>query len=301
LPLEGIIGTGPGGRIIERDVIEVLKKRPSLTIAAKAEFAHKPQFHIPQEGSGIGGRVTVSDIESYSPALSDDGYTDTPIKGIRKIISDRMLQSLTESAQFTLNASAPVHKLLDIRSEMKSKPGTDLSNVTINDFILFAVSRVIVRFPFINTHKIGNTIRTFQNVHLGHAVDTDRGLMAAVIRNADSLSLAQISSEAKRLTAACRNNEVKPEELTGSTFTVTNLGALGITSFTPVLNLPETAILGVCCIEQKPVNINGIICLEPYIGFSLTINHQAVDGAPAARFLKALCDTIAEIDLLLGE
>ena len=117
---------------------------------------------------------------------------------------------------------------------------------------------------------------------------------------------ARISSEAKRLAAACQNGSANPDELSGSTFTVTNLGGLGITSFTPILNAPEVAILGVCGIEMKPVaqaqpeTMAFPVNFEPQIGFSLTINHQAVDGAPAARFLKALAEAVANIDLLLA-
>jgi pyruvate dehydrogenase E2 component (dihydrolipoamide acetyltransferase) len=178
-----------------------------------------------------------------------------------------------------------------------------LANISINDLILFAVSRVLPRFPRMNAHKItdprsGETlIRTFERVHLGVAVDTPRGLMVPVIRNADLLSLRQIASEAKQLATACNQGGIGPEALIGSTFTVTNLGSLGITGFTPLLNLPEVAILGVCGIELKPVAVAGDIRFEPAIGFSLTFNHQVVDGAPAARFLKALSDAVAAIDL----
>ena len=310
-------GTGPGGRIIERDVKAVLETRPSLTAAAKAVGAGS----VPNAGSGIGGRITAADRASFGrqpqfPALhssfdSEGAITETPIKGIRKIISDRMIKSLAESAQFTLNASAPVSRFMDLRSRMKASESlygeTGLSKITVNDLILFAVSRVVPRFLYMNAHKIGDTIKTFERVHLGYAVDTPKGLLVPVIHNANLLSLAQISAEAKRLAVACQNGSAKPDELSGSTFTVTNLGSLGITSFTPVLNVPEVAILGVCNIEMKPVALsaaeanenNGGVRFQPHIGFSLTINHQVVDGAPAARFLKALCEAVADIDLLL--
>jgi pyruvate dehydrogenase E2 component (dihydrolipoamide acetyltransferase) len=125
--------------------------------------------------------------------------------------------------------------------------------------------------------------------------------MVPVIRNTNLLPLRQISSEAKRLAAACQGGGVKPGELSGSTFTVTNLGSLGVTGFTPVINAPEVAILGVCGIELKPVEAgDGGVRFEPRIGFSLTINHQVVDGAPAARFLKALGEAVADIDLWLS-
>ena len=163
-----------------------------------------------------------------------------------------------------------------------------------------------------NAHKIGDTLKTFNRIHLGVAVDTPKGLMVPVIRNANLLSLSQISLESKRLSTACQNGSAKPDELSGSTFTVTNLGSLGVTGFTPVLNAPEVAILGVCGIELKPVALSEAeknecncecdcaVSFEPHIGFSLTINHQVVDGAPAARFLKALCEAIADIDLFFA-
>jgi pyruvate dehydrogenase E2 component (dihydrolipoamide acetyltransferase) len=310
-------GTGPGGRIIERDIKAALENRPALTAAARAAGGA-----IPAVGSGIGGRVTVSDLATgtgITPGITAHGadfgegvITETAIKGIRKVISDRLLKSLAESAQFTLNASASVSRLQDIRSRMKTSEyfagESGLSKITINDMILFAVSRILPRYPYMNAHKIGDTVRTFERVHLGLAVDTLRGLMVPVIRNANLLSLAQISAEAKRLAAACQNGSAKPDELSGSTFTVSTLGSLGITSFTPIINTPEVAILGVCNIEMKPVahspaetnKCNCGFCFEPHIGFSLTINHQVVDGAPAARFLKALCEAVSDIDLIIA-
>jgi len=355
LPLEmvpslaGTSGTGPGGRIIERDVMAALQNRPLLTAAAKAAMPKT----IPQAGSGIGGRVTSADVAAVadvaaaadratasgqpSPfpisqpitprSISTEGnITETPIKGIRKIIADRMFKSLAETAQFTLNMSAPALKLQETRSRIKTQAEyaeeLGLSKVSINDLILFAAARTLPRFPFMNAHKTGDTLRIFERVHLAVAVDTPKGLMVPVIRNANLLSLTQISSEAKRLAAACQNGTANPDELSGSTFTVTNLGSLGVSGFTPVINYPEVAILGVCNIEMKPVAVtqaaaqiaaqtaampaaNSCNCdcgvrFEPQIGFSLTINHQAVDGAPAARFLKALCEAIENIDLLLA-
>ena len=311
LPLDGVPGTGPGGRIIERDVKAALEKRPPLTAAAKAAGPGA----IPAEGSGLGGRVTVGDLAIKpgrpsplpSPLSAEGAITETPIKGIRKIIAERMHRSLAESAQLTLNSSASAVKLREFRAGVKAlgdfAEEQGLSKITINDLILFAVARTLPRFPYMNAHKAGDTIKTFERVHLAVAVDTPRGLMVPVIRNANLLSLAQISAEAKRLAAACQNGTANPDELSGSTFTVTNLGSLGVTSFTPILNAPEVAILGVCSIEMKPVageGNNTEVRFEPQIGFSLTFNHEAVDGAPAARFLKALGEMVANIDLLLA-
>jgi pyruvate dehydrogenase E2 component (dihydrolipoamide acetyltransferase) len=305
-----VTGAGPGGRIIERDVQAALAERPPLTAAAKAAGAPA----IPPQGTGIGGRVTVSDLAAAPiphspfpiPHTTEGQITETPIKGIRKVIAERMFKSLAESAQFTLNAQAPAERLQKMRARIKASALAEdlgLAKITVNDLILFAVSRLLPRYPFMNAHKIGDTIKTFERVHLGVAVDTPRGLMVPVIRNTNLLPLAGIAGEAKRLAAACQNGSAKPDELAGSTFTISNLGSLGISSFTPVLNTPEVAILGVCGIELKPLaddKAENGVRFAPHIGFSLTINHQVVDGAPAARFLKTLCEAVADIDLLLA-
>ena len=318
IPPTAIAGSGPGGRTIERDVIAALADRPLLTAAAKAAAAAGST--VPNAGTGMGGRITSADMAgaaaatgaatdtagTFFPAASDEGgITETPIKGIRKLIADRMHASLAESAQFTLNANASAVQLQELRNWMKNQKqkNEELAKITINDLVLYAVSRVLPSYPYMNAHKIGDLLRTYERVHLGMAVDTPRGLMVPVIRNANLLSLRQISAQAKRLAAACQDGSIKSEELSGSTFTVSNLGSFGITGFTPVLNSPDVAILGICAIELKPVESGDEECTfayEPHIGFSLTINHQVVDGAPAARFLKALCQAVADIKLTLA-
>ncbi len=317
-----LAGSGPNGRVIERDVVAAMEGRPALTAAAKAALAAGGS--VPAAGSGLAGRATAADIASTGSAASgaaaapapvsraaaagEGAVTETPIKGIRKLIADRMMDSLATMAQFTLNASASAVRMQELRARMKASPEElGLSKVTINDLILFAVSRVLPKYPFMNAHKTNGVVKTFERVHLGLAVDTPRGLMVPVIRNADLLSLEQISAEAKRLAAACQGGSIKPEELSGSTFTVTNLGSLGIESFTPVINAPEVAILGVCGIEPKPVLDDDSdpeaagVAFVPHIGFSLTIDHSIVDGAPAARFLKAFREAVADIDLWLAK
>ena len=302
--LAGLAGSGPGGRVIERDVRAALAGRPPLTQAAKAAAVGA----VPEAGTGLGGRITIADLGGAAPipqttaGLGEGAVTETPIKGIRKVIADRMLKSLAESAQFTLNGHASAVRMRELRARMKEAgEALGLGNITVNDLVLFAVSRVLPLYLFMNAHKTGETIRIFERVHLGVAVDTPRGLLVPVIRNANLLSLSQISAEAKRLAKAVQDGAAKPDELAGSTFTVTNLGSLGVTSFTPVLNAPEAAILGVAGIEPAPVETaEGGYTFEPHIGFSLTINHQVIDGAPAARFLKTLCEAVGDIDLWLA-
>jgi pyruvate dehydrogenase E2 component (dihydrolipoamide acetyltransferase) len=227
---------------------------------------------------------------------------EVPTKGIRKIIADRMLQSLASHAQLTLNAFADARALQAFRKKLKDSPeALGLNGISINDFILYAVSRTLPRYPELNAHWAGDKILRFVRVHLAFAVDTPRGLMVPVIRNADLLSLKQISAETKRLAKACVEGGITPDGLSGGTFTVSNLGTFGVETFTPILNAPQTGILGVGAIAPKPVMDGEDVKFVPSLGLSLTIDHQALDGAPGARFLKDLCGALAGFDLLLAE
>jgi len=301
-------GSGPGGRIIERDVQAALTTVPKMTPLAKS-MVGTGQFSVPVQGSGVSGRIMSGDLTPASaeaaqaiPTVSlEDDVEIVQIKGVRKVIAERMWQSLQESAQLTLNASADASALLAYRQRLKaSDESLGLQKVTINDLILLAVSRTLPHFPEVNALFTDNTISKYKTVHLAVAVDTPRGLVVPVIRNAQALSLKQIALEAKRLAAGATDGSVSPDELTGGTFTVTNLGSLGIESFTPILNPPQVGILGVGNINLKPVDVDGEVQFVPHISLSLTINHQVVDGAPAARFLQTLSQRLAELDLLLA-
>jgi pyruvate dehydrogenase E2 component (dihydrolipoamide acetyltransferase) len=304
--LAGLRGTGPGGRIIERDVEASYAQGQPLTPAARAAAAGGA---VSAEGTGIGGRVRAADVAAQSVARtsiaqpSPGAVTEIKVTGVRKLIAERMLASLQSTAQLTLSSAADAHALLDLRSRFKESPETlGLRDVTINDMVLFAVSRALLAHRDVNAHFSGDTIRQYADVHLAFATDTPRGLMVPVIRNAHSLSLRAISKEAGRLAAACREGGIKLDEMQGGTFTVTNLGGLGIESFTPVLNPPQVAILGVGSIVARPViGAGGTASFVPHIGLSLTINHQVVDGAPGARFLQTLAGSLASLDLLLAQ
>ncbi|MBW7883265.1 MAG: 2-oxo acid dehydrogenase subunit E2 [Caldilineaceae bacterium] len=317
-----LVGTGPQGRVIERDVQAAIVAQPKLTPVARAMVA-EGGFRVPAQGSGPGGRITSRDLRveaqqatAAAPApapmpvpsqvldrqAATAGEVEViPVKGVRKIIAERMLQSLQTTAQLTLNSSADARALQAYRRRLKESPeALGLRGITINDLILFAVARTLPAFPALNALFSGEEIHHYRRVHLGVAVDTPKGLMVPVVRGADTMSLREISAEAKRLATACLDGKVMPDELTGGTFTVTNLGAFGVESFTPVLNPPQVAILGVCNIQPKAVEVGGEIQFVPHIGLSLTINHQVVDGAPAARFLQALGQSVAQIDLMLA-
>lgn len=274
LELDGLTGTGPRGRIIERDVRERLAAAP---VAASLRVSPAPT-------------TTIAAAQTI------------PVRGVRKLTAERMRASLSTTAQLTIHMSADATKLLAFRAELKaSPPERALSHIGINDMIMFAAAWALRSFPELNAHFLGDRITQFQEVNLGFAVDTSRGLLVPVIRRADGLSLRAVSSECSRLAAACRDGKATPEDLSGATFTTTNLGAIGVEYFTPVLNPPEVGILGICAIQPKPIQSGTSVEFRPHIGLSLTIDHQAVDGAPAARFLAALCDAVARFDLLLAE
>jgi pyruvate dehydrogenase E2 component (dihydrolipoamide acetyltransferase) len=238
---------------------------------------------------------------SHPTPASPDDITMIPVKGTRKIIAARMLESLTTTAQLTLNASADARALQAYRKRLKeSDEALGVRNVTINDLVMLAVARTLRTFPDINALFDGETITQHKRVHLGFAVDTPRGLLVPVIRDAQMRSLKALADDSRRLAAACQAGKALPDDLTGGTFTVTNLGAFGIESFTPVLNPPQVAILGVGNITLKPVEVDEAVQFIPHIGLSLTINHQVVDGAPGARFLQAVSRNLAQIDLLLA-
>jgi pyruvate dehydrogenase E2 component (dihydrolipoamide acetyltransferase) len=226
------------------------------------------------------------------------------VKGVRKIIAERMLASLAGSAQYTLNAWANAEVLTAYRQRLKSSDESlGLRNITIGDLVNFAAVRTLAAHPEANAHFAGGRLLQFQRVHLGFAVDTPRGLLVPVIRNADSLSLKKLAAEAARLAQGCQDGTVSPELLSGGTFTVSNLGALGVEHFTPVLNPPQVAILGVGSISLRPVadpGAAGGVAFKPHIALSLTANHQVLDGAPAARFLAELARNIENIGLLLA-
>jgi pyruvate dehydrogenase E2 component (dihydrolipoamide acetyltransferase) len=224
-----------------------------------------------------------------------------PVKGTRKVIANRMLASMQTTAQLTLNAFADARAMLDYRKRLKASPQPlGLQDVTINDLVLYVVSRTLLQYPDLNALFSGEAITQYKRVNLGFAVDTPKGLIVPVIRAASDLALKQISQEARRLASACQNGTVMPDELTGGTFTVTNLGSLGIETFTPILNPPQVAILGVGGVNLKPIDVDGDVQFIPHIGLSLTINHQVVDGAPGARFLQALTRNFAELELILA-
>jgi len=213
-----------------------------------------------------------------------------------------MHQSLQNSAQLTHHMSADARQLQRLRKKFKAElaDGKIKQNITINDFVCFAVIRALEKFPQVNTHYHGDKMKWFKKVHLGLAVDTDRGLMVPALKNADDLSITGLSSRLQQLATQARSGNINPDLLNPAeaTFTVSNLGNYGVEMFTPVINLPQTAILGVCAIIPRPKEIEeGVYGFVPMIGLSLTYNHQALDGGEATLFLAEVRKQIENLSV----
>ncbi len=268
-------GSGPNGRIISDDVIAA-SERSEITKRAQPD-ASKAQAPTP-EGE----------------------YTDKTLSNIRKIIAKNMQRSLQHSAQLTHHASTDARKILNLRKLIKAQKEERLpSTTTLNDMICYAIVDALKAHPEMNAHFLDDTTRSFHGVHMGIAVDTERGLMVPVLKNADRFTLGGLGQSLRELAESCRNGTIDPDLLapTAGSFTVSNLGAYGIEMFTPVLNLPQCGIMGINTITQRPADLgDGTIGFVPYLGLSLTYDHRAVDGAPASAFLKSVCDRISNFD-----
>lgn len=308
--------TGPKGRVIERDVQKLIDEGRLVTQAAGS--AHDTGI----TGTGIGGRVGVSDITTapaatiaatgVSAVAAVDAGPESYVEkhtNIRKVIARSMQASLSQMAQLTLNSSFDASDIMALRKRLKAAGEKGLNSElgftlaekvpTLNDIILYAASHVLPKHPGCNAHYDDEKMTIFNRVHMGVAVDTPRGLMVPTIFNSDLMSLSQLSAAVKESVTACQSGTISPDNLQGGTFTVTNLGTLGIESFTPVINPPQTCILGVCGITTKVREVNGEIKTYPSMGLSLTFDHRAIDGAPAARFLKDLTTVLENFSLLL--
>ena len=307
--LRAVVPSGPKDRVIERDVQALIDAGRLATGAAGSDYA------LATAGTGIGGRVAVADIASPGAptrraALAAEAQADSyeeKHSTIRTLIARSMNHSLSTMAQLTYNATFDATAMLEFRARLKQakasgiaeRMGLAQTTITLNDLILYAVSRVVKAHRLCNAAFHEDRMVFFNYVNLGVAVDTPRGLMVPTLFQADRLSLAEISSQAKSLSAECRQGTISPDKLKDGTFTVTNLGSLGIESFTPVINPPQTAILGVNCLKTHFRDVDGVAVPYPSMSLSLTCDHRAVDGAPAARFLKDLGSALENFSLLL--
>lgn len=301
IPVSQLDGTGPNGRIVEKDVMTRLVDRPKMTPLAKMvalEEGVQPEI----AGTGLAGRTRATDLAAPVNPVYGVDYEDKKLSNMRKLIAKSMHASLQNSAQLTHHLGADARRILELRKKAKTaqQEGRIAANITLNDMVCYAVINALKKFPEVNTHFLGDTKRYFHKVHLGLAVDTERGLMVPALRNADDLSIVGLSNQLKELATACRSGSVNPDMLAAeaATFTVSNLGNYGVEIFTPVINLPQSAILGVNTILPRPKDLgDGVYAFVPHIGLSLTYDHRSLDGGEATRFLKQIATEIETMEI----
>jgi len=279
---QAVAGSGPGGRVLEND-LRVLYHNSARVSDAAGQGVRNGAF-APREGSGIGGMVLASDL----------GAPESRISGVREKIARRLRESLAGTAQYTLNTSADARGLLLLRARIKAS--TSAPEININDLMTFCTVQALLEAPHLNVLFVDGTIRQSRGVHIGFACDTPRGLLVPVVHDAQALSAAALAARIKELSGKAVEGTISADDLSGGTFTISNLGGLGVESFTPVLNPPQVAILGVNAIQLKAVRKNGMVEFIDSIGLSLTLDHQVIDGAPGARFLKVLREKIESVE-----
>ena len=283
----GITGSGPGGRVLESDLRELYHASAKPSLLARKKLAEG--YEIRGETAGIDRLIRAADL----------GEPPVKLTGVRERIARRMWESLQLTAQYTLTASADAAGLLALRRKVKAAPpDKGLPDININDMIMFACAKALAAQPELNAGFVDGKLYQHNEIHLGFSCDTPRGLLVPVVRSCEKLTLAELAQKVKPLAGAAASGEISPDDLTGGTFTVSNLGAFGIESFTPILNPPQVALLGVNAIELKPVRKNGAVEFMDRIGLSLTVDHQVIDGATGARFLAVLREKIENIEAL---
>jgi pyruvate dehydrogenase E2 component (dihydrolipoamide acetyltransferase) len=256
--LSRISGSGPGGRIIRRDIEKAATAPAAKAAAGKA--APKPRF-ITREGD----------------------FQDIQLTQIRKTIARRLTESIGPVPTFYLTAEWDAERASEMRAQLKELG--DEYKLSFNDIVIKAVAQALSEHPEVNAHWMGDRIRHFNRVHVAMAVATDAGLITPVIFDADRKPIGQISAEAKELAGLARQRKLTPEQYTGSTFSVSNLGMFGIDQFTAIINPPEAGILAVGGVEAKPVVVDGQIVVRQRMRVTMSCDHRVIDGAAGAQFL----------------
>lgn len=286
-----ITGTGPGGRIVEKDVRAYLQAqgydRLRISPAAK-QIASANQLDILAiQGTGDGGRITVADVER---ALAE---RPKPMSRMRQIIAQRLTQSVVTAPHFFVTVEVDMTELTGFRARLKEAGAP----YTLTDFISQAVVLTLKEFPDLNSSTDGKSVRWNSRIHLGLAVSLEQGLVVPVIRDADQLTLAEINARSRELAEKARAGKLGPDEMTGSTFTISNMGMLEVENFTAIINAGEAAILAVSSTVRKPVVRDEKIVIRSVMKMTLSSDHRLIDGAMAARFINAIKHKLEDPEL----
>lgn len=284
-------GTGAGGRIMEADVeayaasLEGIKVSPAAKRLAESRGVDLTRV----KGSGPGGRITVDDVEhaetkmKHAPVKSIQAGQINRVKlsPMRKIIAQRMADSFYSAPHYYVTTEIDMTAAVKLRKSTPEKP-------SFNDIIMFATARALQEYPAVNSRWAGDAIEEVGDINLGLAVALPTGLIVPVVRQVQNLTLAQLSAECKRLAERARTGKLTPDEYQGNTFTISNLGVFGVDHFTAIINQPDSAILAVGQIKDRPVVIDGGIHVRPIMKMTLSSDHRVIDGAVAAQFMGRL-------------
>ena len=302
IDLATVRGSGPGGRVLIADVEQAIDATRQAASPAPAADGARVQV-VPAarrlarengidlatvQGSGPNGRILIADVERAITASpepdAEAGSEAVPLAGMRRTIASRMLQSLQTMAQVTLTTEADITDAMTLRDGLARHTG-GLSPLAL---VIKATAQALKDHPRLNAVQGDDSYTVMPNIDIGVAVSLEEGLITPVLRGADGKGLAQISAESRELAAMVREGRARPEDVTGGAFTITNLGANDVDGFTPIINPPHVAILGVGRMVEKPVIHNGEIVKGRTMYLSLTFDHRIVDGAPAAEFLQSV-------------
>lgn len=300
IDISQVPGTGPDGAITEKDVTAFAEN--AKTAAPKMS----PTAGVIAAGLGIDpgqinkdGRIMKADVLQYKQQadflkFADPQDTTKPMSAMRKIIASRMSASQETSATVNYNQRVDTTAMKQLREELKST-----AKITYTDILVKILARALLEFPLLNSSIVGTDIVTRNYVNIGVAVALPDGLIVPVVKFANKKDLGAISSEIKALAEKARTNELETDEITGGTFTITNIGMFGMESFTPIINQPEVAILGINTIIDTPMVVDGQVVIKPMMNLSLTADHRVVDGSVAAAFVARLKELIEKPGLLL--
>jgi pyruvate dehydrogenase E2 component (dihydrolipoamide acetyltransferase) len=284
-------GSGPGGRVVEKDVrlyLEAKGYRQLRISPAAKQLAAKEKLDILTLSAAPGAaRITVADVER---ALAEK---PKPMSKMRQIIAQRLTQSVVTAPHFFVTVEVDMTDLVKFRAQLKEQGGP----YTVTDFISQAVVLTLKEFPEVNSSTDGKTTRWNSHVHLGVAVSLEQGLVVPAIRNADELTLAELNARAKELADKARSGKLAPDEMTGTTFTISNMGMLDVENFTAIINPGESAILAVSSVLPKPVARDGKVVVRSIMKMTLSSDHRIIDGAMAARFINAVKQKLEDLEL----
>ena len=291
-------GTGPNGRIVEKDVLAFAASVRATPLAGKVAADMGVQLGT-VTGTGVGGRITREDLGRATVAPAGIGAT-IPFSGMRKMVAKSVAASAQSAVHVTLVTEVDMTECVSLRgqllAEMEREYGVRLS---YTDFIAKAAAKAILDKPIVNASLQGDKIIISDSINIGIATAIEGGLLVPVVKNIQSKSLIAISKEIKALADRARSGKATPDDLSGGTFTITNLGVYGVDSFTPIITPGQSAILAVCRIADKPVVVNGQIAIRSMMNLCLSFDHRIMDGVPAAEFLARLRDILQSPCLVL--